>query len=141
MSRIADEVWASMTTLVMDSRGDWRRHVMDAVGMPFSRVRVLRRLANGPLTMKGLAEAAMTDAPAATVAVNDLEKRGLVARTVDPLNRRVKEVALTDAGRAVLDRVGAVRNSAPAAICALTDDELVTLKSLLDRLNSGETSD
>jgi DNA-binding MarR family transcriptional regulator len=108
--------------------------VMDAVSLPFSRVRVLRRLAVGPLTMKGLAEAAMTDAPAATVAVNDLERRGLVARTVDPSNRRVKVVALTDAGRAVLDRVGTVRNIAPAGICALSDIELNQLKSLLERV-------
>lgn len=97
MSTLADEVWASLTALVMDSRGDWRRDVMNEVGLPFSRVRVLRRLADGPLTMKDLAVACMTDAPAATVAVNDLERRGLAERRVDPENRRVKIVTLTKA--------------------------------------------
>jgi DNA-binding MarR family transcriptional regulator len=138
MSELADQVWSLMTTVVMDSRGDWRRHVMAQVGLPFSRVRVLRRLADGPLTMKGLAEAAMTDAPAATVAVNDLEKRGLVVRTVQPHNRRVKEVSLTDEGRAVIAEVNAVPNSAPPGICALDEDELTTLGRLLERLSRTE---
>ena len=44
-------------------------------------------------------EAATIDAPAATVAVNDLEDRGLVVRETDPTNRRCKVVSLTDAGR------------------------------------------
>lgn len=131
MSTLADEVWASLTSLVMDGRGDWRRDVMNETGLPFSRVRVLRRLANGPLTMKDLAVACMTDAPAATVAVNDLERRGLAERRVDPENRRVKIVTLTDAGHAVLLGVAAVRDVAPAGMSALDPAELRTLQKLL----------
>ena len=43
-----------------------------------------------PMTVKEVAEAATMDAPAATVAVNDLEERGLVVRETDPTNRRSK---------------------------------------------------
>ena len=51
------------------------------------------------MTVKEVAAAATIDAPAATVAVNDLEDRGLVVRETDPTNRRCKLVSLTDAGR------------------------------------------
>ena len=51
------------------------------------------------MSVKQVAQAATMDAPAATVAVNDLEDRGLVVRTPDPTNRRCKLVSLTDAGR------------------------------------------
>lgn len=139
MSTLADEVWASLTSLVMDTRGDWRRDVMSEVGLPFSRVRVLRRLADGPLTMKDLAVACMTDAPAATVAVNDLERRGLAERRVDPENRGVKIVTLTDAGQATLARAAAVRDVAPAGVRALDPADLRELQALLRRI-SGSTS-
>ena len=51
------------------------------------------------MSVKELARAATIDAPAATVAVNDLEERGLVVREVDPTNRRCKIVSLTEAGQ------------------------------------------
>ena len=73
-----------------------------AAGLPFSRIRILLRLARNPMTVKEVALAATIDAPAATVAVNDLEDRGLVVREVDPNNRRSKLVSLTDAGRALV---------------------------------------
>jgi DNA-binding MarR family transcriptional regulator len=107
---------------------------MNEVGLPFSRVRVLRRLAGGPLTMKDLAVACMTDAPAATVAVNDLERRGLAERRVDPENRRVKIVTLTDAGRAVLVRVAGVRDVAPPGVRELGPGDLRELRKLLARI-------
>jgi len=135
MSTLADEVWASLTSLVMDTRGGWRRDVMNEVGLPLSRVRVLRRLADGPLTMKDLAVACMTDAPAATVAVNDLERRGLAERRVDPENRRVRIVTLTGAGHATLARVAAVRDVAPPGVRALDPGDLRELQNLLRRIS------
>src|SRR5271170_742481 len=99
-----DRAWALIVGLVMDTRGDWRRKVAEATGLPFTRTRALRRLAGGPLTLRELAESLGTDAPAATVAVNDLEERGLVTRGEHPDDRRAKLVALTAAGRAIVRR-------------------------------------
>jgi DNA-binding MarR family transcriptional regulator len=84
----ADEVWQVMSSLVFDNRDSWRRAVVERSGLPFSRIRVLRRLARGPMTVKQVAAAATMDAPAATVAVNDLEDRGLVVRTPEPTNKQ-----------------------------------------------------
>ena len=106
MSRnpLADKVWREMAALVFDNRDRWKRAVVEQSGLPFSRIRILKRLAHRPMTVKEVAHAATIDAPAATVAVNDLEDRGLVVRQTDPTNRRCKLVSLTDAGRDVLAR-------------------------------------
>ncbi|PQP54290.1 MarR family winged helix-turn-helix transcriptional regulator, partial [Mycolicibacterium austroafricanum] len=91
-----------------DHRDGWKRAVVEQSGLPFSRIRILKRLSKTPMSVKQLAEAATIDAPAATVAVNDLEQRGLVVRTVDPSNRRCKTVSLTEAGRDTLRAIDAV---------------------------------
>jgi DNA-binding MarR family transcriptional regulator len=131
MTGLADEVWWILSGLVTESLGDYRRAVVEEVGMPFSRVRLLRRLAGGPLTMKALAYAATVDAPAATVAINDLEKRGLVTREVSSTSGREKLVNLTAEGRAMLDRVLAVRRPAPPSVAALPPEQLEQLRSIL----------
>ncbi len=118
---VADEVWRTMASLVIDNRDSWKRAVVERTGLPFSRIRVLRRLARGPMTVKQVAAAATMDAPAATVAVNDLEDRGLVVRTPDPTNRRCKMVSLTDAGRDMVDAIEAVDDPAPAVLSGLDD--------------------
>ncbi len=130
----ADDVWRDLVSFVFDHRDGWKRAVIERSGLPFSRIRILNRLRRTPMSVKQLAEAAMIDAPAATVAVNDLEERGLVARRVDPDNRRTKVVSLTDAGRAAAAEVAAVGDPAPAALAALPDDQLVALRRILDEL-------
>ena len=131
---VADEVWRTMAALVIDNRDSWKRAVMERTGLPFSRIRVLRRLASGPMTVKQVAAAATMDAPAATVAVNDLEDRGLVVRTPDPTNRRCKMVSLTDAGRDMVLAIEAVDDPAPAVLHALDDGELKKLHAILTKL-------
>ncbi|WP_223690797.1 MarR family winged helix-turn-helix transcriptional regulator [Leifsonia poae] len=134
MTTEADEVWALMTTLVHESRVDWRRAVGAELGIPFSRVKVLRLLKDGPLTQKALAEAALTDAPAATVAVNELVRRGLVVRSAHPDDGRVRLVSLTEAGEAMLARAQSIRKPAPPGVRALGDTDLALLRGLLERV-------
>ncbi|WP_156750705.1 MarR family transcriptional regulator [Mycobacterium sp. 852013-50091_SCH5140682] len=130
----ADEVWRALTTLVFDNRDSWKRAVIERSGLPFSRIRILRRLARQPMTVKQVAHAATVDAPAATVAVNDLEERGLVIRTVDPANRRCKTVSLTDAGRAVLEQIEAVEDPAPDVLAGLDAADLDALLTILAKI-------
>ena len=131
---LADDVWRAMAALVHENREGWKRAVVEQTGLPFSRVRVLRRLARQPMSVKEIAHAATIDAPAATVAVNDLEDRGLVMREVDPGNRRSKRVSLTAAGRAVVERIDAIDDPAPPALSALAADDLATLHAIIGRL-------
>jgi DNA-binding MarR family transcriptional regulator len=131
---LADEVWRAMAAAVIDHRDSWRRAVIEQTGLPFSRIRILRRLARKPMTVKQVAHAATIDAPAATVAVNDLEDRGLVVRETDPTNRRCKVVSLTDAGREMVHTIDMVDDPAPNALAALDDAQLKGLKAIVDKL-------
>ncbi len=126
-----DEVWSLLVHAVMDTRTDYKRAAAERTGLPFSRLRVLRRVARyGPLTLKELAALADMDAPATTVAVNDLESRQYVQRTVSPDDRRAKVVTVTDAGRSVVDVLATVEDPAPAAIRSLAPGELARLARL-----------
>ncbi|OZG28291.1 MarR family transcriptional regulator [Williamsia sp. 1138] len=139
MSDRRDEVWHVMASLVHSNRDTWRRAVIERSGLPFSRFRVLSRLDDGPRSVKALAAAATLDAPAATVAVNDLAERGLVDRKVDPGNRRTKIVSLTGSGRELLDSVRSIGDPAPSAFEVLTEEELSTLAELLDKVTQGSS--
>jgi len=123
-----------MSRLVIDNKDTWRRLVVERTGLPFSRIRILRRLARAPMTVKQVAEAATIDAPAATVAVNDLEFRGLVVRETDPANPRCKLVSLTENGRDVIALIDATADPAPAPLAELGHHELNTLRVILEKL-------
>ena len=131
---LADEVWRAMASLVVENRDSWKRAVIERTGLPFSRIRILRRLARRPMTVKEIAHAATIDAPAATVAVNDLEDRGLVIRETDPTNRRCKTVSLTDAGRDMARKIDTTDDPAPDVLAALDDTELGQLQAVLAKL-------
>jgi DNA-binding MarR family transcriptional regulator len=131
-----DEAWQRLVTFVMDGRWDWRQKMSEATGLPFSRVRALDRLLHGPLTLRVLAEVIGTDAPAATVIVNDLEARGLVVRQTHAEDKRAKVVSLTAEGRRVIRLAHAVRDKAPAALEVLTDGEVADLMRIVARLQS-----
>ncbi|QIS11809.1 MarR family winged helix-turn-helix transcriptional regulator [Nocardia arthritidis] len=130
----SDEVWAMLTHLVMDTRDQWKRAISERTGLQFSRVRVLKRLRSGPLTMSQLADAAMMDKPATTVVVNDLVDRGLVVREISPENRRCKLVTITERGRAALTDAYATPDPAPPALAALAPGDLSALRDLLRKI-------
>jgi DNA-binding MarR family transcriptional regulator len=131
-TELADEVWRALASLVIDNRDGWKRAVVEQAGLPFSRVRILKRLSRLPMTVKQLAHAAAMDAPATTVAVNDLEDRGLVVRELDPTNRRCKVVSLTDAGREMVRKIDAVHDPAPNLLATLDEGKLKELKAIVD---------
>jgi DNA-binding MarR family transcriptional regulator len=133
---LADDVWRTMAAVVFDNRDRWRRDVVGTTGLPFSRVRVLRRIAKRSMTAKEIAEAVTMDAPATTVAVNDLEDRGLVLREADPTNRRCKLVSITDEGRKVVASIDEVEDPAPSPFAALSAAELRTLQAILAKLTT-----
>ncbi len=135
-NHLADQVWQSLSTLVLDNKDGWRRAVVERTGLPFSRIRILKRLARQAMTVKQVADAATIDAPAATVAINDLEARGLVIRETDPQNRRCKLVSLTDAGRAVIAVLDDIGDPAPEPLAALDATDLQALQAILTRIVS-----
>ena len=89
----AARAWSIMGDLVLDN--ERRREVSDALGLPFGRVRALRRIAASPMTMGELAATLGAEKPYATIVVDELERQGLVERRPHPTDRRVKLVATT----------------------------------------------
>ena len=74
----------------------------------------------GPLTQAALAE--IMEVETATIArlIDRLEAAGWIERKPDPLDRRVKVVAMTDKLNAIMDEVGVIGQK-------LRDDMLVDL--------------
>jgi DNA-binding MarR family transcriptional regulator len=135
----ADRIWQMMVALVWETRGEWRRKVIDVSGLPFSRARILWRLFDEPKTLRQIADITSSDAPATTVAVNDLEKHGLVERNPHPENRRAKLVSLTPAGRQLVELIRhTVRDDAPPSVQNLSKTDLAHLRRILEQLDSSK---
>ena len=133
MSR-ADDLWKQLVHLVWETRDAWRQRVVAETGLAFGRIRALWRLEAGPLPLRDLARAMSTDAPAATVAVNDLERRGLVRRTPHPTNGRMKLVALTPAGKRMVTRLAAVPDVPPPGFASLSVADLAAVQRVVEAL-------
>ena len=129
----AARVWHAMRALVID-RYDRRKKVCDALGMSFIRAKALRRIVDSPMTMRELAAALGTDPPYTTVVVDDLERRGLVTRTVRAGDRRSKIVAITSDGAEQADLAERILNDAPRPVRELPAADLETLDRILTGL-------
>lgn len=135
MSRWAREaaVWQALRTLVLE-RYDRRREVADALDMSFVRVKALRQVAAGPLTMRELAAALGTDASYTTLVVDDLESRGLVVRAARSDDRRLKQVVVTADGRREARRAERILASPPAPLRVLPEADLAALERIVANL-------
>jgi DNA-binding MarR family transcriptional regulator len=133
----AGRIWAAIRDLT-DSypAKDALRGVLN-LGRGSGRVKALLWLAEGPLSLSGLAEAVGVDAPYATLIVDTLEERGLVERRADPADRRRKLVSLTPQGKEAVARVIKIQREPPPGFGALSTAELDTLEELVRRLARG----
>ena len=125
----ARDAWLLMSDLVLDNQR--RREVADAVGMSFGRARALRRVARQPMSMGELAAALEIDPPNASALVADLEALGLVRRRPHPTDGRAKLVEATRQGKQLARRADEILATPPAALSALGDDDLETLRRIL----------
>jgi DNA-binding MarR family transcriptional regulator len=131
-SDLARRAWRAMSAIATDH--DRKLAVSDALGLSWTRVLALRRLAAQPLTLRGLAERLAADPPYVTLMVDDLEKRGLVHRMPHPEDRRAKLVELTAAGRAAAARAEAILDEPPAGMHDVPVEDLAAMLRVLERL-------
>jgi len=131
---VAARVWLAMRAFV--AAHDRRRDLQKALdlGRGLGRVKVLVLLTDGPMTLRGIAEANGVDAPYATVIVDKLVSRGLVERTAHPDDNRRKLVKLTAAGREAAALAEQILAEPPAALRALAAGDLALLEEVLTRL-------
>jgi DNA-binding MarR family transcriptional regulator len=128
----AQRLWIAMSSLVLDN--ERRRALAEELGMSFARVRALRRIARGPISMGELAVLSGIDPPYATVVVDDLQARGLVVRRDHPEDRRAKIVVATEQGLDVAARAEQILDTPPAGLVALSNGELDELERILAKM-------
>ena len=111
---------------------------LDASGLTFTQMKALFALAgerDEPFTLKSLAEAMGLSDPAASRAIEGLVKRGLVTRVEDEVDRRVRRLAPSAAGREIAERIQAARLAGIGQFLAtLSDEEREKLDELLELL-------
>jgi DNA-binding MarR family transcriptional regulator len=86
-----------------------------------------------PCSQRELAQSLHFDASNVTDIIDRLEERGLVSRTIDPSDRRVRRLVLTVEGESVRRKVFE-RALDEAPIQSLTAAELAQLRDLLAKI-------
>lgn len=85
-----------------------------------------------PRPMREVASTMACDSSNLTGITDRLEERGLVKRTADPDDRRVKRLVLTEEGeRLRAEVIGRMHRPPPGAVDSLSDAELEDLQRLL----------
>jgi DNA-binding MarR family transcriptional regulator len=107
---------ADLYALVVFLHKNCNADLFEAVGaleLSLSQIKLLHHLEDQPreLSLKEAAEVVHVSMPAASRMVDDLVRRGFALRREDEDDRRMKRVALTDNGRAVIRRLNAARLS------------------------------
>jgi DNA-binding MarR family transcriptional regulator len=139
---------------VRDARAE---QLVDAMGMLFLHVRdhfergVQRfdlpgpcakalRVIDGAVSMKDLGSRIHCDASFVTAIADALEERGLARREIDPADRRIKKLVLTDQGVAMRTRVVEELFTNVPGIRTLDERERATLLKLLDTMRRRESA-
>ena len=130
---LARRAWRAVTQVALDR--DRKIAVSKALGLSWTRVLALRRLAVQPHTLRGLADRLAADPPYVTLMVDDLEARGLVRRVPHPGDRRAKLVELTAAGRALSERADAILDEPPSELQDVPEQDLAALLRVFERLD------
>ena len=126
----------SRATAAVDSRIN---RPLAQVGLTTSQFGVLEAVWHlGPLTHGDVSRKLLKSSGNVTTVIDNLVKRGLVRRESDERDRRVSRVALTEAGRSLLESIFPTHvQRVVDAFRVLNPGELDTLAALLRRLGRG----
>ena len=110
---------------------------MRAQGASFARTRLLCFIENsGSVRATDIGEAFGYAPRTVTVAIDGLEREGLVRRDPDPNDRRVKHISVTAAGQAITRNVEPIRlKFLEQSLGMLDSEEVATLMALIGKVN------
>jgi MarR family transcriptional regulator, organic hydroperoxide resistance regulator len=129
-----DELWPTMVEFLLAMR-NWWVALCAEVDLTAAQGHALRVLdPKHPVPMSALAEALVCDASNVTGIVDKLESRGLIARQGADHDRRVKQLAVTEKGLEVRNKLISGAMQAPEAIASLSSDVKSRLTGLLRKL-------
>jgi DNA-binding MarR family transcriptional regulator len=105
------EVIREWSAVFMRRSGRDFRGFMEETGLSFSQINVLMRLFHGgKFGVSGIGEELGITNAAASQSIDRLVNLGLIQRTEDPQDRRAKQLALTQAGQALIEKGVEVRS-------------------------------
>ena len=130
----AREAWQLATDILFSERPPRMPAVAHEFGMSPMGIKTLYLLEPGvEIPMSQVAEQCGCDASNITGIVDRLESRGLIERRDSPRDRRVKLIALTDAGAEIHHQVLDRLYEPPAAIAALSAADQRALRDIMRR--------
>ncbi len=135
---VLERIHEFMSLVIASTRSPRQRdRLQRALGLSLSETNLgaLRLVqVHGPIAVSEVARRLEVDLSNASRQLRALEDQGLVARRVDPADRRVARFGVTAAGRRVLDRVRAVAlNDYAVALDDWSARDRRQLATLLDR--------
>ena len=137
----ARKAWTLLLEMLVAERSRLPAIAAD-LGLSEAQCHVLQRLEpDSPIAMCRVAEALDCDRSNVTGIVDRLEARRFVERRADPRDRRVKQVALTERGREIRERLIAAISKPPSVIESLSETDQRTLCAILRRaIERGDTA-
>lgn len=110
--------------------------IHESVEAPVAGVAIVRMLArHEPRTLGEVAAALRVDLSVASRQVSCLVDQGMVERSIDDADRRIRTLRLTDAGRELSERVGAeLARRTAVGFASWTVEELHEAVGVLERL-------
>lgn len=118
-------------------RQNWGAHAA-AVGLSPAQVTALLTLVPGEaVPMRSLAARLDSDASNLSVLIDRLERRGAVERRMDPGDRRVKSLALTQEGERLRAAFWRALTEDPGPLAPLGDPDLRALVQILGVIGDG----
>jgi DNA-binding MarR family transcriptional regulator len=122
----------ALVSVIARMRDIWHRR-MRALDLTPPQAITLRKLLDGPMPMGSVAEVLSCDASTLTGIADRLEERSLIQRQIDPADRRVKLLALTDAGRSLVKSIDRPFTTELPGVAALSERDRAQLTRLLLR--------
>lgn len=130
----AGQAWVRMQAFMTRES---RRHALRVqLDLGEAKAELLIRLTRAPMTLREIAQAIGVDPSAATVGVDQLQRRGFVERGAHPDDNRRKLVHLTEAGRRAAATARHILTDPPAALTVLGADDLAHLNRIFAALNA-----
>lgn len=129
---------------VMISSEEEAYEIFSEINLSFSQTRTLFMLGiqSNPMTISDIAERVQLSVAAAGRNVDQLVQAGLVSRTEDLSDRRVKLVALTDRGRQIVwAHQEAKRGAVRSLLSSLTSEQCEAIASALAPLATCQLPD
>ena len=130
------EAWARLAHLFIANRDTFLAQARQ-LGLNPPQTHALLSLAPGPVRMRSMADALVCDASYVTSIVDRLEELGLAERQPSAVDRRVKEVALTESGRRAAASLHQIIFDPPEGLRLLSDKDQRDLARIARRLSPG----